>query len=79
MRAEHNNISPDAVEDIAVREDPHIEVWLNYIVELPVLLVPEKRIRHPDLQTTQSESGEEEQNCILSSLSLTLSFSVIVR
>ena len=73
MRCEHN-IEPDAVQHIAVREYPNIEVWLNDIVKLSVLLVPEKRIRHPDLQTRQAEL---ERNCIVRSL--TLSFSVIVR
>ena len=37
MRSEHN-IPPDAVQNITVREDPHIKVGLNDIVELPVLL-----------------------------------------
>ena len=78
MRSEHN-IPPDAVQDIAVREDPHIEVGLNDIVELPVLLISEERIRHPDLQTRQ-ERRNKTASCHLSlSHSLTLSFSVIVR
>ena len=60
LRAEHNN-RPDAVQHVAVRKHPHIQVGLNYVVELPVLLIPEKCIRHPDLQTKQSWNNT---NCI---------------
>ena len=74
MRSEHN-IPPDAVQDITVREDPHIKVGLNDIMELPVLLIPEKRVRHPDLEIFINKTATS----YLSPSSITLSFSVIVR
>ena len=40
---------PDAVEDVAVREDPDVEVGGEDVVELPDLLVPEEGVRHPHL------------------------------
>ena len=40
---------PDAVEDVAVWEDPDVEVGGEDVVELPDLLVPEEGVRHPHL------------------------------
>ena len=40
---------PDAVEDVAVWEDPDVEVGGEDVVELSDLLVPEERVWHPDL------------------------------
>ena len=40
---------PDAVEDVAVWEDPDVEVGGEDVVELPDLLVPEESVWHPDL------------------------------
>ena len=40
---------PDAVQNVSVGKDSDVEVWLDDVVELAVLLVPEKRVRHPDL------------------------------
>ena len=39
----------DAVEDVAVGEDAHVEVGLDDVVELAVLLVTEEGVRHPHL------------------------------
>ena len=47
---------PDAVEDVAVWEDPDVEVGGEDVVELSDLLVPEERVRHPDL--TRVGDGE---------------------
>ena len=38
---------PYTVEDISIREDPDVQVWLNYLVEFCILLVPEESVRHP--------------------------------
>ena len=40
---------PDAVEDIAVGEDPDVDVVDQDRVKLTGFLIPEKRVRHPDL------------------------------
>ena len=40
---------PDAVEDVAVREDPDVDVVDEDVVKVSSLLVPEERVRHPDL------------------------------
>ena len=40
---------PDAVEDVAVWEDPDVEVGGEDVVELPDLLVTEEGVRHPHL------------------------------
>ena len=40
----------DAVENISIRKDTNIEIWLDYIMELGIFLVSEKRIRHPNLE-----------------------------
>ncbi len=42
-------ILPDAVQNVPIREDPDVQVWLYDVVELPVLLVAEEGVRHPDL------------------------------
>ena len=39
----------DAVQDVAVGEDAHVEVGLDDVVELAVLLVTEEGVRHPHL------------------------------
>ena len=39
----------DAVEDIAVREDPDVDIVDEDVVEVARLLVPEEGVRHPDL------------------------------
>jgi hypothetical protein len=40
---------PNAVEDVSVWKNSDIKIWLNDVVELAVLLVPEEGVRHPDL------------------------------
>ena len=40
---------PDAVEDVAVREDPDVEVGGQDLVEARHLLIPEEGVRHPHL------------------------------
>ena len=40
---------PDGVEDVAVGEDPHVEVGLEDVVEPTDLLVAEEGVRHPNL------------------------------
>ena len=40
---------PDAVEDVAVWEDPDVEVGGQDLVEARNLLVPEEGVRHPHL------------------------------
>ena len=47
--AEAGERDPDAVEDVPVRVDPDVEVGGEDVVELSDLLVPEERVRHPDL------------------------------
>ena len=42
---------PYAVKDISVREYPDIQVWLDNVVKLPILLIPEESVRHPHLGT----------------------------
>ena len=42
-------ISPDAVEDVPVGEDPDVEVGEDDVVEGALLLVPEERVGHPQL------------------------------
>ena len=39
----------DAVQDVAVGEDAHVEVGLDDVVELAVLLITEEGVRHPHL------------------------------
>ena len=46
MRALH---FPDAVEDVAIREDSDVDIINEDVVEVPGLLVPEESVRHPDL------------------------------
>ena len=75
MRSEHN-IEPDAIQHIAVREDPDVEVGLNDIVKFSVFFIPEKRIRHPNLQTRQERSGGIKLHRVIS-LSLSLSHLVL--
>ena len=43
------SLIPDAVENITIRVDPDVEVGGEDVVELSDLLVPEERVRHPDL------------------------------
>ena len=38
----------DAVEHIAIGEDPHIEVGLDDVVELSLLLISEEAVWHPN-------------------------------
>ena len=40
---------PDAVKDVSVWKNSDVKIWLNDVVELAVLLVPEEGVRHPDL------------------------------
>lgn len=40
---------PYAVEDLATREDPDVDVWENNVVEVSHLLVLEEKVRHPYL------------------------------
>jgi len=40
--------SPDAVEDPSVREDAHVDVGHDDVVEMSLSLVGEEQIRHPD-------------------------------
>ena len=40
---------PNAVEYVSVGEDPDVEVWLDDVVELALLLVPEEGVWHPHL------------------------------
>ena len=39
---------PDAIENITIWVNSDIEVWLDDIVKLSLLFIPEERIRHPD-------------------------------
>ncbi len=39
---------PDAIEDVAVGKHPDVDVVDEDGVELAGLLVPEKRVRHPN-------------------------------
>lgn len=61
---------PDAVEDIAVGEDPDVGVGEDDVVEVACLLVLEKQVRHPDFvrlrqcqvfDATCREGGKEKQ------------------
>ena len=40
---------PDAVEDVAIREDPDVDIVDEDVVEVAALLVAEEGVRHPDL------------------------------
>ncbi len=42
-------ILPDAVQNVPVGKHPDVQVWLYDVVELPVLLVAEEGVGHPDL------------------------------
>ena len=42
-------ILPDAVEDIAVWKYSDVDIGDEDVVEPALLLVPEERVRHPDL------------------------------
>ena len=48
---------PDTVENIPVGEYSHIQVGLNDVVELGLLLIPEKCVGHPDLSSNNSKRG----------------------
>ena len=39
---------PYTVQNIAIRKDSDVEVWLNNVVKLTVFLVPKKGVGHPD-------------------------------
>ena len=43
----------DTIENITIGVDSHVQVGLNDIVKLSSLLVPEERVRHPDLLTVR--------------------------
>ena len=47
--AEAGQRDADAVEDVAIRVNPDVEVWRQDVVEIAKLLVPEESVRHPDL------------------------------
>lgn len=38
---------PDTIKNIPIRENSNVKVWLNDVMELAVLLISEKCIRHP--------------------------------
>ena len=40
---------PDAVEDVAIREDPDVDIVDEDVVKVASLLVPEECVRHPNL------------------------------
>ena len=61
-------LRPDAVENVAVWEDPDVEVWRQDLVESRNLLVPEESVRHPDLPSV----GESEVADLVCSSMLTL-------
>ena len=44
---------PDAIENISIRMYSNIKIGLDNIVELPILLIPEEGVRHPDLLTVR--------------------------
>ena len=46
-------VYPNAVEHVTVWKHTNVEVGLNYVVELGILLVAEKCIRHPHLEMCQ--------------------------
>ena len=48
---------PDTVENIPVGEYSNIQVGLNDVVELGLLLIPEKCVGHPDLSSNNSTRG----------------------
>ena len=41
---------PNAIEDVAVREDSDVKVGLDDRVELALLLIPKESVRHPNLK-----------------------------
>ena len=40
---------PDAEKDVAIRKDPDVEVWCEYVVESSNLLISEESVWHPHL------------------------------
>jgi hypothetical protein len=65
-----DNTYPDAVEDVAVREDPDVQVGLDNVVELALLLVPEEGVWHPHLE--HQTGPEEHSTCGRKTLSATI-------
>ena len=41
--------NPDTVEDVAIREDPDVDIVDEDVVKVASLLVPEECVRHPNL------------------------------
>lgn len=39
---------PNAVQDVAIREDPDVNIWDDDVVEVSLSLVGKEEIRHPD-------------------------------
>lgn len=48
-RKNQNRPHPNAVENVAIREDSDVEVGLNDVMEPALLLVPEEGVGHPNL------------------------------
>ena len=48
-RAREGQGDPDTVEDVAIREDPDVDIIDEDVVKVASLLVPEECVRHPNL------------------------------
>ena len=48
-RAREGQGNPDTVEDVAIREDPDVDIVDKDVVKVASLLVPEECVRHPNL------------------------------
>ena len=48
-RAREGERYPDTVQDVAIREDPDVDIVDEDVVKMASLLVPKECVRHPNL------------------------------